>query len=243
LRPSQRRLAAIALAAVAVAMGATDPPPGLAFSLSGCTLQLTSLDANGAVVDSAHSGGSDASQQAPLQVDWDGSVMWQGATSARPVRDTSWSVDVFGLPTSLRGGDGNSAGDTSGDGSVYISQAVPFRFTGLFHVSGQLRGEGGMCRGDGWVRVIGGPMSTLPFLVALALMLVGVVLLAVGARGRWLAALAGGLLLGLGSVVLMVIYAVLPFGAVTPPVVTVLGLLAGAGAGWLGQRQLRRTAG
>jgi hypothetical protein len=143
----------------------------------------------------------------------------------------------------LRGGDQNSAGDSSGDGSVRISQAVPFRFTGLFHVSGQLRGDGGACGGEGWVRVIGDPMSTLPFLVALALLLMGVVLLAVGARGHWLAALAGGLLLGVGSVLLMVIYAVLPFGAETPPLITLLGLLAGAGAGWLGHRQLRRATG
>jgi hypothetical protein len=243
LRPSKRRLAAIALAAVAMAMGTADPPPGRAFSLSDCTLQLTSLDANGAAVDSAESGGSDASQEAPLQVHWDGNVTWRGATGARPVRDTSWSVEVFGLPTSLRGGDQNSAGDTSGDGSVRISQAVPFRFTGLFHVSGQLSGQGGTCNGEGWVRVIGDPISTLPFLVALALLLVGVVLMAVGARGRWLSTLAGGLLLGLGSVVLMVIYAVLPFGAATPPLVAVLGLLTGAGAGWLGHVQTRRAAG
>jgi hypothetical protein len=243
LRPSQRRLAAIALAGVAVAMGAGDPSPGRAFSLSACTLQLTSLDANGAIVDSAQSGGSDASQQAPLQVQWDGTVAWRGATGARPVRDTSWSVEVFGLPTSLRGGDQNSTGDTSGDGSVRISQAVPFRFTGLFHVSGQLSREGGACSGSGWVRVIGDPMSTLPFLVALALLLVGVVLLAVGARGHWVAALAGGLLLGVGSVVLMVTYAIVPFGAATPPLISVVGVVAGAGAGWLGHRPLRRASG
>jgi hypothetical protein len=226
-----------------VAVGAADPPPGRAFALSGCTLQLTSLDANRAVLDGAHSGGSDASQQAPLQVDWDGSIAWRGATGSLTIPDASWSVEVFGLPTSLRGGAQNAAGDTSGDGSVRISQAVPFRFTGLFHVSGQLSGQGGKCSGEGWVRVLGDPMSTLPFLVALALVLVGVVLLAVGARGRWRSALAGGLLLGVGSVVLLVIYAALPFGATTPPLVTALGLLAGAGAGWLGHRQLGRAAG
>jgi hypothetical protein len=241
LRLFQRRLAALALAAFAAAIGAADPPTGLAFPLAGCTQAITSLDADGAAVDSAAGGGPDASQEAPLQVHWDGTIIWSGTTGSQAIAGRSWHVDVFGLPTPLRGNDANEDGDTSGEDSVRISEAVPFRFTGLFHVSGQLKGDGGGCTGDGWVRVVGDPMSTLPFLVALALVLVGVVLLAVGARGRWLPALAGGLLLGLGSTVLLVIYAVLPLGAATPPVVTLLGLLTGACAGWLGRVQVGRA--
>jgi hypothetical protein len=241
LRPFQRRLAALALVTAALAAGAADPPAGLAFPLTGCTLSITSLDADGAAVDSVSGGGPDASQEAPLQVHGGGTIRWGGATGAQAIGGTSWHVDVFGLPTPLRGADQNEDGDTSGDGSIRISEAVPFRFTGLYHVSGRLSGEGGSCTGEGWVRVVGDPMTTLPFLVALALVLVGVVLVAVGARGRWLPALAGGLLLGIGCVVLLVIYAVLPFGAATPPLVTVLGLLTGAGAGWLGQVQVGRT--
>jgi hypothetical protein len=241
LRPSQRRLATLALAAVAVAMGAAEPPAGLAFPLPGCTLAISSLDADGVAMDSANGGGSDASRQSPLRVHWNGTIIWSGATGDQAIRGTSWHVEVFGLPTPLRGGDQNEDGDSSGEGTIRISEAVPFRFTGLFHVSGQLRGEGGTCTGDGWVRVVGDPMSTVPFLVALALVLVGVVLLAVGARGRWLPAVGGGLLLGLGGTVHLVIYGVLPFGAATPPIVTVLGLLIGVGAGWFGRLQVRRT--
>lgn len=241
MRPLQRRVAALSLAAVATATSGANPQAGLAFPLSGCTLQLTSLDVDGAPVDNADSGEVGASQEAPLQVQWNGTVSWSGDSGAQAIRSTSWHVEVFGLPTPLRGGDPNEDGDSSGEDSIRVSEAVPFRFTGLFHVSGQLSGEGGTCAGDGWVRVVGDPMSTLPFLVALALVLVGVVLLAVGVRGRWLPALAGGLLLGLGSVVLLVIYAVMPLGAATPPVITVLGLLIGLGAGGFGRLQLRRA--
>jgi hypothetical protein len=247
LRPLQRRLAALALVAIALAIASAQPPAGLAFPLLGCQLTITSLDADGARIDSAVGGGADATQAAPLQVSWDGTIDWSGSTGARPIPGASWHVAVFGLPTPLRGDDPNQDGDTSAAGSIRISEAVPFHFTGLFHVSGQLSGEGGTCIGEGWVRVEGDPMSTLPFLVALALVLVGVVLLAVGARGRWLSALAGGVLLGPGSALLLVIYGVLPLGAATPPIVAALGLLMGIGAGWLGRirtgRAERGTAG
>jgi hypothetical protein len=222
-------------------MGAAEPPAGLAFPLSGCTLAVTSQDESGAPLDSAVSGETDARQATPLLARWDGPISWSGDTGAQVIRATSWHVDVFGLPTPLRGGDANDDGDTSGDDSTRVSETVPFRFTGLFHVTGQLRGEGGTCSGAGWVRVLGDPMSTLPFLVAFAMLLVGAVLLAVGARGHWLPAAAGGLLLGLGSMVMLVIYAVLPLGEATPIVITILGLVTGAAAGWFGRMQLRRT--
>jgi hypothetical protein len=243
LRPTQRRVATLALAAMALGMGGIDPPPALAFPLSSCTLAVTSLNADGVEVDSADSGESSAGLAAPLQVTWDGTITWSGDTDASVIRDSSWHVEVFGIPTPMRGGDPNSDGTTSAQDSIRISQAVPFRFTGLFHVSGQLSGNGGSCSGEGWVRVIGDPMSTMPFLVALALVLLGVVLLAVGARGGWPPAMVGGLLLGLGSTLLLVIYGVLPLGAALPPVVTVLGLLAGLVTGWFGRRQLRRPGG
>jgi hypothetical protein len=241
LRPLQRRLAALALVALALAIGSVRPQAGLAFPLSGCHLTITSLDAGGAAIDSAIGGGADATQAAPLQVSWDGTIEWSGSSGAQAIRGAGWHVDVFGLPTSLRGDDPNQDGGTSAAESIRISEAVPFQFTGLFYVSGQLSGEGGTCTGEGWVRVLGDPMSTLPFLVSLALVLVGAVLLAVGARGRWLPAVAGGLLLGQGTVLLLVIYGFLPLAAATPPIVIALGLLIGIGAGWVGRVRLRRA--
>jgi hypothetical protein len=241
LRPLQRRLAALTLVAVALAIGSVQPPAGLAFPLSDCQLTITSLDANASPIDSATAGGSDASQAEPLQVSWDGAISWSGSTGARPIPGATWHIDVFGVPTSLRGDDQDQAGGVSGEGSIRINEAVPFQFTGLFHVSGKLSGEGGTCTGEGWVRLNGDPMSTLPFLVSLGLVLVGAVLVAVGARGRWLPAAGGGLLLGLGSMLLLVIYGVLPLGAATPPIVTALGLLVGVGAGLTAGVRLRRA--
>jgi hypothetical protein len=241
LRPLQRRLAALALVAVALVIGSVQPPAGLAFPLSGCQLTITSLDANGSLIGSAVDGGADGSQAEPLQVSWDGTVSWSGSTGAQPIPGASWHVDVFGLPTSLRGDDPEQDGGVSGEGSIRINDAVPFPFTGLFHVSGELSGEGGTCMGEGWVRVSGDPMSTLPFLVSLALILVGAVLIGVGGHGRWLPAVGGGLLFGLGSMLLLVIYGVLPLGAATPPIVTALGVLVGIGAGWTAGVRLRRA--
>jgi hypothetical protein len=205
-------------------------------------MTVSSQDADGAPLDSALSGETDARQATPLLVSWDGTINWSGDTGAQVIRATSWHVEVFGLPTPMRGGDANDEGDATGEDSTRVSAAVPFRFTGLFYVTGRLSGEGGACSGSGWVRVLGDPMTTLPFLVALAMLLVGVVLLAVGIRGRWLPAAAGGVLLGLGSTVMLVIYAVLPLGEATPIVITVLGVLTGVAAGWFGRMQLRRAA-
>lgn len=247
MRPFPPGCAAFAVAvaglavAAATAVAALAPSGVAAFPLAGCQLSVTSLDAEGRIIDMADGSGDAGSQQDPLRVTWDGIVAWQGGTGAQAIRDTSWHVDMFGLPTPLRGGDANPEGDRTGSDSLLVGEAMPFRFTGLYHVSGRLEGNGGSCSGSGWILLLGDPATTLPFSIGLGLILVGAVLLAVGARGSWWSALAGGLLLGIGTCVTLVIFAILPFGAATPLVALVAGLAAGLLAGWYGRGQARRA--
>ena len=64
----------------------------------------------------------------------------------------------------------------------------------------------------------------------------------VGARGRWLPAIVGGLMLGAGSAIAMVTYASLPLGEATPVATVGLGVIVGLAAGGFGRRQLHRAA-
>jgi hypothetical protein len=218
------------------------PSGARAFALDGCRLTLVSLDGAGHEIDRADEASDAGSQSRPLRVAWDGTVAWEGSADARTTRTTAWQVLVFGMPTPLRGGDRDHPGDTSGAGSIRVSDAAPFRISGLVHVSGRLEGEGGECSGSGWVMVLGDAASTVPFSVGVALVLLGLVLVAVGARGAWWAALAGGLLLGTGASMLLVTYALLPLGEATPGVAMAAGLLLGALAGVSGRRgQVRRA--
>ena len=210
------------------------PPVAAAFALSGCQMTLTSFDADGNEIDSAVGGSADATQQDPLRVSWDGTVRWTRDTAAG--QGGSWQIDVFGLPTPLRGTDGSATSD-----SVRVSETLPFRFTGLLFVSGRLSGPDVSCVGSGWLRVMGESVSTLPLTVSLGMLLVGLVLLAVGARGRWLPAIIGGLLLGGGSAIAMVTCAFLPLAEATPLAVIALGVVIGLAAGWYGRRQLQRA--
>lgn len=80
-------------------------------------------------------------------------------------------------------------------------------------------------------------MGTVPYVAALGLALLGLVLLAVGARGPWLAAVGGGMTLGAAVAVALVAARMQPLGGQTPAVVLLMGLLLGlavAGAARLG---------
>jgi len=231
MRPFPRRLALVAVVAIALVI----PGSVAAFPLTNCTLELTSLYADGNALDSATGGAADATQDDPFMVDWDGQVVWNGTTGSQEIKNNSWHVDVFGVPTPLRGGGPNDEGDTGGDGTVDVSSNLPFRFAGLFFVSGELSGEGGSCAGSGWMKIAGDPVGTVPFFLALALVVLGAILIAVGARGGWLPALVGGLLFGVGLAMLLIGFSTLPVGSLTVAGSVALGLLIGALSAALGR--------
>lgn len=231
MSPSRRVLATLAGTGLLLSAACAQPMSTAAFALSGCQLTLTSFDAIGTEVDTAVGGSPDATQHDPLRVTWGGTVRWTRDGSAGATAGGSWHVDVFGLPTMLRGAEGAAESDL-----VQVGEGMPFRFTGLFYVSGRLTGPDLTCSGSGWVRVMGDPLSTLPFTMGLSLLLIGLVLLAVGARGRWLPAVLGGALVGTGAAILTVIYATLPVGEATPAALIASGVVVGVAAGWYGSR-------
>lgn len=51
------------------------------------------------------------------------------------------------------------------------------RIVGLFHVTGDLWGNGDSvrCHGDGWVRLVGDPVGTIPWVAALATLVGGLI--------------------------------------------------------------------
>jgi hypothetical protein len=237
MRSAQRGLATLAGTGLLLMAALGLPPPADAFPLDGCTLTLTSYDAAGKELDTAVGGEADASIHDPLWVPWDGVVRWTRGDAGQASTSGSWHVEVFGLPTPLRGPEAALAGD-----SVRVRDSLPFRFAGLFFVSGELAEAGESCRGSGWLRVVGDPLSTLPFSVGLTLLLVGLVMLAVGTQGRWLAGLLGGLMVGTGSALLLVIHAILPLAELTPLAAIGAGLVIGLASGWYGRIQSRGRA-
>ena len=211
------------------------PGSAAAFPLTNCQLEITSLDIDGIPVDSASGGAADATQDDPFIVDWDGDVLWSGTTGDLVIKNNSWHVDVFGIPTPLRGGDANEAGETQGQDRYDVSASAPFRLTGLFYVSGELSGEGGSCSGGGWFKIPGEPVGSVPFLLAIVLIVLGAILIAVAARGGWLPGLVGGLLFGVGVAGLLVGFSTLPLGSLTVPATILLGILIGAVSAMLGR--------
>jgi hypothetical protein len=224
MRPAPRKLwLALPLLAALLVI----PSSVGAFPLTTCTLTVTSTDASGKTIATASGGADDATETNPLLVDWDGTVSWHGTSGDNAIKNNSWHVDVFMIPTPLRGGDANEKGNKVGDGTTSVRANAPFQFTGLYYVSGEFRGDGGSCVGSGWLRLTGNPASTIPFWVAVVLALLGLVLLALGLRGSWGWAVLGGLLTGLGLAVVLAMLAVLPVGAWTP--LAALGLFVVVG--------------
>ncbi len=220
MRPILRRLAFFALPALILML----PASASAFPLSNCTLAINSFDAGGGPLDMATVNATDATQENPFLVDWDGTVRWAGTMGPLVIMDHSWGVSVFNVPTPLRGGDPNHGGDTDGDGTVTVKDTMPFRVTGLFFVSGSISGNGGSCSGSGWMQLTGDPVGTIPFFVGLALLVLGLALLYTGYRSGWGWAILGGLLFGLGAALMLVIYALMLVGSWTPLTALVVGI-------------------
>jgi hypothetical protein len=223
MRPVLRRLALIALPALILLL----PASASAFPLTNCTLDLTSVDANGNVIDTATAGADDATQTDPFLADSDGTIEWAGTMGSQVITNHHWSVSIFNIPTPLSGGDANASGKTDGDGTVDVGANLPFRFTGLFYVTGGISGTGGSCAGSGWLRLNGDPFGTIPFWIFLVLLVFGLFLMFVGYRGASAWAIIGGLVFGIGLGLGSIIYAMMFVGSWTPLAAIVVGLVMG----------------
>jgi len=234
---------ALSIAAICAAALAASAPTVSAFPLDGCTMSVQSMRADGTLLDKASGPGASGTQNDPLEVDSNGSVTWSGATGSQVIKNNSWHVEVFYLPL-FRGSDANADGDTSAEGTVDFRKDAPFRFTGLYFASGGISGDGGRCDGSGWFKAIGDPVGTVPFLVGLVVIFLGLLLLALAVmRASIVAGVAGGVLTGLALATLLVIFSALPLGASTPLASLPIGIVAGV-ACWLVGRSVasRRVA-
>lgn len=187
MRRAQRIARAAGLAGLLVLALAA---PTSAFELNGgCTLELSSTDSSGAALDTA-SNGQGGTQDDPFIVDWNGTVSWSGSSGDTVFRNHSWQVSVFNIPTPLRGGDPNDGEETAATGSTGVSENAPFAFTGLYFVSGDITGDGGArCDGSAWFKLDGNPVTTIPFWVAIVIILIGL-LMVWSSRGTDLGAMA-----------------------------------------------------
>lgn len=174
MRQAQRIARAAGLAGLLVLVLVA---PAGAFELNGgCTLELASTDASGAALDTA-SNGQGGTQDDPFIVDWDGTVSWNGTSGSTVFRNHSWQVSVFNIPTPLRGGDPNDGEETTSTGSTGVSENAPFEFTGLYFVSGDIAGDGGArCDGSAWFKLNGNPVTTIPFWIAVVIVVIGLLL-------------------------------------------------------------------
>jgi hypothetical protein len=177
---TSRVLVAVAMAIIAMAFLAS---PVAAFELTDCRLIVQSFDAEGEPLDTAigdTDGGEGGTRNDPFLVDYDGTVRYEGDTADLLITDLTWSVDVFLIPTPLRGDGPNEEEQTSAEGEIDVSSSLPIRVNGLFFVSGQVSGEGGACRGSAWVRMLSDPpetVTTVPFWIALLVIAAGLFVL------------------------------------------------------------------
>jgi hypothetical protein len=150
-------------------------PPVVAFELTGCQLSVQSSDDNGATIGSASGPGAGGTLADPFLVHPLGIVHYDGRTDT-VIMDHTWHVDVYGIPI-LTGGHDNSGGDTEDVGDVSVAQYAADRLAGLYYVSGALAGTGGSCTGSGWVKLTTDPVGSLPWLIGLVLVALGLLTL------------------------------------------------------------------
>lgn len=209
--------------------------PVAAFPLTTCTLSLESTDASGGALDAAASGGADSTVSDPFRVDWDGKVGYEGSTTV-VIKDYTYQVSVFGVPTPLRGSDANDDENTDGDGSVSVSANSPFRVAGLYFVSGTYKGTGGECAGSGWFQLQGSPIGTVPWIAGVVLTVLGALGLVAGTRGNTITSIVGGVVLGVGVDLLLISHSVMPLAENTPLAALIGAVIIGTVIGILGRR-------
>jgi hypothetical protein len=165
----QRGFCLIAIVIACLALSAA--PAGAVNLTGGCQGQGTSFDKDhnqimAATAPSAEPGTSGN----PFLVDYDGTVEYAGTGPL--MLDHHWEIKVFGIPVKS-GGAPNGSHQTAAIGVADVSDYLPFKITGVYYVSGEIHGDGGACSGDAYVKLLGSPVGTIPWIVAIALIVVG----------------------------------------------------------------------
>ena len=114
-------------------------------------------------------------EEDPFEVDWFGRVDFRFQTGETVFQNNEWAVYVMGLPIPILSGSDDNPGDLDEIGNVEIGPPGLPRIVGTVYVSGYLEGNDGAsrCDGDGWVRIVGDPVGTVPWIIMAALILIG----------------------------------------------------------------------
>ena len=168
-----------------------DQTTGAGGTVSGCSGTAVSKDENGNTIDSVSGpGGPPASRSNALKVDYDGVVSYDGQTD-NLIKNHSWHISIFGIKVKT-GGDTNDEERTTDMSDEKVSDYIPFRVSGKYYVTFNFSGEGGACFGSLWVEIDENPVGTIPWIIATALMLIGVAGLAFSVPSGAGAAAGGG---------------------------------------------------
>jgi hypothetical protein len=208
----------------------------------GCAGVARSYDRHGNLIGYVrYPGAPAASSKLPLLVDAKGNVQWSGTTPA-PFLDHHWSVSVFQAPVKS-GGSQNNGHSTSSGGLQYMKDYTGgLSTTGLYDVHGAIAGTGGSCAGSIWLKLVGSPTGTVPWIAGIAAGGVGLVGMlssfpsssaaSAGAgtgrsrrRTHAVRGGVGGLLAGLGGLVLLIVYSLGAFNGLTVPIVIVVCMI------------------
>jgi hypothetical protein len=179
-----KRFVAAAAAASVLALLVAIPVVFAAQLSGGCILQVRSLTgpaATGSTIDQGEARGPIAegdvgSQSHPFKVSPDGSVDFL-FTTPQVFVNNHWAIYAAGLPYAILQGQDDNPLDVDETGVVDLSKtmsAFPFKLVGTIPVSGDLWGNNDTshCYGEGYVQVIGDPVGTIPWDVAVALLII-----------------------------------------------------------------------
>lgn len=150
----------------------------------GCSLEARSYEADGeTVLDEAfvQETSTEGTETDPFDVAWDGRVDFRFQTGTTVFANNEWSIYAMGLPVAILSGQDDNPLDLDEIGFVEIEEmagGLP-RFVGLVYVNGILEGNSGasMCEGAGWVRIVGDPVGTIPWIAMAVLIMAGLVFL------------------------------------------------------------------
>lgn len=166
--------------------------PALAVGLDGgCVLQVRSFagdNATGNPIDEGQasgpiSQGDVGSQTNPFEVNPEGSVDFL-FTTPTVFQNNHWAIFAEGLPVPILAGSDDNPMDVDETGIVSLNdtiKALPFRVVGTFLISGDLWGNNNAshCQGEGFVKVLGDPVGTIPWDLAAALIILSGLMLLV----------------------------------------------------------------
>lgn len=112
----------------------------------------------------------------PFELDSQGPVAWSGQTSGQATNQT-WGIEFLTIG-SIDDSDPNTDDERTKSGVKDMSDIFPADVTGLIKVTGTFKADGANCKGSGWIKLVGSPTGTIPWIGGLAAGALGLIGLA-----------------------------------------------------------------